>query len=87
MPIQLHDNGTLASSTVEGTGVNGTVSAALALVAEADARNTTKTTHTIEARAGNFWMENMVQNGASPFAPAGYKVCLPRRAHAAAGLF
>lgn len=72
---QLQQNGTLAATTSEGTGVNGTVAVALALVAEADAGNASTTAAAMGKRAGSFWMENMVQNGASPFAPSGYKVC------------
>ncbi|KAJ6785862.1 hypothetical protein PWT90_10961 [Aphanocladium album] len=69
----LKENGTVQYSTYDGTGVNGTVSAALSLVAEAFGANMTAPSNRLEKRGG-YWMEQMVQNGASPFAPSGYKV-------------
>lgn len=76
----LQKNGTLNVSVSDGTGVNGTVSVAAATIAQVEARNqsladpqTTDSTQ-VQRRAGGFWMENMVQNGASPLAPTGYKV-------------
>jgi hypothetical protein len=72
------EDGTTAGRSGDGTGVNATVAAAAALVAEASAKNSTIE---LVGRGGSqlgkrssYWMENMVQNGASPFAPSGYKV-------------
>lgn len=76
----LQKNGTLSVSVPDGTGVNGTVSIAAATIAQVEARNQsladpqTADSTQVQRRASGFWMENMVQNGASPLAPAGYKV-------------
>lgn len=68
----IQDNGVLITSTPDGTGVNATIGAALKTVSK------TNTTRTAEAKKlhkrSSFWMESMQQNGASPFAPSGYKV-------------
>ncbi len=77
---QLREDGTITTPTSDGTGLNATVGAALALVAEASARNKTSVTRRTRnglgnaKRASGYWMENMVQNGMSPLAPSGYKV-------------
>jgi hypothetical protein len=68
----LEGNGTVSKPVSDGTGVNATVGAALALVAEAGVKN--KTAVKLDKRGGSYWMENVVHNGASPYAPAGYKV-------------
>lgn len=63
------------------TGVDETVAAAAVIVTEALTRNGTfgadgaKSDSPLEARqSGSWWLEAMVQNGESPFAPSGYKV-------------
>lgn len=75
---RIEDKGTVTNTVEDGTGVNATVAEALALVAEASTKNKTailsSLTTTPAKRAGGYWMENMVQNGASPYAPGGYKV-------------
>lgn len=70
----LEGNGTVSKSVFDGTGVNATIGAALALVAEASAKNKTAVRLAKASGAGSYWMANIEQNGASPYAPAGYKV-------------
>lgn len=78
----LEDGGTVSRPVSDGTGVNATVAAALSLVAEASAKNnsivigtgTGKDNLKLNKRGGGYWMQNMVQNGASPYAPGDYKV-------------
>lgn len=71
----LQSNGTISRQVSDGTGVNGTVGAALKLVSDATLKNKTILHDaSLEKRGGSYWMENMVQNGASPYAPGGYKV-------------
>ncbi|KAL2165639.1 hypothetical protein VTG60DRAFT_4072 [Thermothelomyces hinnuleus] len=57
------------------TGFNSTVTAAAAVVAQSLASGD-KTTATVldKRQSSSYWMADMVQNGASPFAPPGYKV-------------
>lgn len=95
---QLQGGGTVLRASDDSTGVNATVGAAVAEVAEAYARGDGKRNMTVVdghrpsdhvnlnnnggnndddglmKRASGYWMESMVQNGASPFAPTGYKV-------------
>lgn len=73
---QLEVGGTVLSASSDSTGVNETIGAAVALVAEAHASGNATVRHDgrVEKRAGSYWMENMVQNGASPYAPSDYKV-------------
>ncbi|KAL2018129.1 hypothetical protein VTK56DRAFT_1259 [Thermocarpiscus australiensis] len=74
---QVQTNGTTTARSGDGTGVNATIAWAAALVAEAWARNSTLALGSNGSqlrRRSSYWMENMVQNGASPFAPSGYKV-------------
>ncbi|KAJ3493593.1 hypothetical protein NLG97_g4634 [Lecanicillium saksenae] len=71
MPVELHENGTVALSTYDGTGVNGTVGAALALVTEADAKNGTMSTLLPKRQAGKFWMESMVWRNVKDYGAVG----------------
>lgn len=73
---QLEIGGTVLSASSDSTGVNATVGAAVALIAEAHARGnmTVLQDGRVEKRASSYWMENMVQNGVSPYAPSNYKV-------------
>lgn len=82
LSTKMEDGGTVIHSALDSTGVNATVGAAVALVAEAQAQGggsgsgnqTIVGNGGMTKRAGSYWMESMDQNGASPFAPSGYKV-------------
>lgn len=91
--------GAAAPATVDnstGTGVNETVAAAAALLTDALAKNgslavvrrssSSDDDAGLDARQGaGWWMEAMVQNGAMPFAPAGYVVWRNVRDYGAKG--
>ncbi len=65
-----------SKDTTTATGVNETVANAAALLTEYLARNGTTKMTLAERQASSYWMENMLQNGNSPYAGVtGYKVC------------
>lgn len=78
--------GAPSSSTADSpaTGINQTVAAAAAIVAESIAASD-NTTFLAKRQTSSYWMANMVQNGISPFAPAGYQVWRNVRDYGAVG--
>ncbi|KAL2060471.1 hypothetical protein VTL71DRAFT_9502 [Oculimacula yallundae] len=57
----------VSADLITGTGVNDTVARADALVTEYLAKNESRGGTLLERQATSYWMENMVQNGKSPY--------------------